>query len=142
MAEQTCINYLNKVNEIQTLCGDYNCTKTQLETKIGELETLETQFENELGTMNIPVVMSHMDVYILARIEMCRKATLHESLLKLSEVRIARTEALDKVSDYETVTLPYFNENKTIDDYVETVVNSCNCMRERKNIIKKKGKPN
>ena len=142
MSEQTCINYLSKIVEIKTLCNDYNTTKIQLETALNELNAIESIFENELAIMNIPITMQHLDVYLLARIEMCRKSTVHDSLLQLRKTRTERINELNiGGADYISVMVPFDDESKNITNYVNVCIDGCNCMKERKNIIKGNGRP-
>ena len=127
MSKHTLKTFSLKYLEIINLCKVATTNKSDLETKLLELEEIENKIDKQkYSKKEIPEEMEDFSLFIDVEVERSTKIQLHYSLLSLIELRKKQVGEINKIS-YENAQL-YNAENEQLEQYIKSVISSCNVM--------------
>lgn len=147
MTELTIDSYFVKLNELETICINPLTTLNLLNTCIEELNTINDTLEIEMDTLPFPTTTSHLRKIILLELERNDNSFIQSNLLKLISVKENYMKEYIQ-TNYPTVDNPQWDANEynifcisfsleieEVKSAIKNIINGCNCMKNRKNII-------
>lgn len=147
MSELSIDSYFDKLNDLSTLCLDPLTTATLLNNCMNELSTINNTIETELETLPFPTTTSHLRKLILLELERNDNSFIQSNLLKLISIKENYMNEYVQ-TNYPTVDNPVWDATECnnfsmgfsleigeVKSAIKNIINGCNCMKNRKNII-------
>jgi hypothetical protein len=136
MTEQTIDSYFSKVNELQVLTSNYNTTVEQILTLFAQLDTINNTLNTEFDEMlNMPSTVQHLRKMILVEIERNDKSFSQTYLLNFYNTKFNYFNTF-RIGKTHTEEEQYLKEVANIKLEIDNIMNTCDCMKNRKFLIK------
>jgi len=134
MSEINIDLYFTKLVEIIEKLDDLDTTAGQLTALISQLDTINDNIDVDFSNISLPTTLIHLRKLILFEVEININSNLHSNLLnfidnKTKRANIEPEHFLDLEQEFVLI-----NEVVIV---VKNIINSCNCMHSRANIINK-----
>lgn len=146
--EATIDDYFTKIMELNTLCNNPLTTAEQLVLFFSQLDTICDNLDTEMNTMiSLPITVSHFRKFILVNVERNNNSFIQSNLLKLLDLKNTYANEYVETSypiadnaenpDRFAFSLNYQNQINEVKTTIKNIMNNCNCMTNRMNIIEK-----
>ena len=124
-------DYFLKLDEIKSISVNPNSTLDNLKQSIEDYSLFSNDINETLGnTIEMKIIKYQLDRN--------RKDILHSSLLKTVEIKKASMTEYQQNHTYSE-TMTFSSSINELSQYCNNVIDSCDCMKNRKEIIEKKG---
>ena len=124
-------DYFLKLDEIKSISVNPNSTLDNLKQSIEDYSLFSNDINETLGnTTEMKIIKYQLDRN--------RKDILHSSLLKTVEIKKASMTEYQQNHTYSE-TMTFSSSINELSQYCNNIIDSCDCMKNRKEIIEKKG---
>lgn len=131
MTEVNCDAYISKLSQIQTICNDYNTTKTILQTKISELETIEENIKDDIINIGLETTLTfqHIFKFIVVFTTCHENKKLRSYLDNLAKLKREELVSVNSGGD-NTITQSYGTEMSELLTYIDEIIDTPHCLLE------------